>query len=93
MITCSTAVGIQTIACISQQTSYALGYGLLVLVILIVFFKLAFEPIKRRVGATLLVLTLMIALGSIQGMLFPPQYIIGALVLFIGSVFLLLQDG
>lgn len=83
--TCSAAAGIDTLACISANTNYVPGFAFLVLLVAILFFRLNAEPMRERVAATMLVVALVSALGSYKSMLFPEQFFIVSVVLFIGA--------
>lgn len=92
MIDCSgVSAGVNTLACISEATSYAPGYIFLVLLAAVLFYRLHTEPNRERVAAVLLVLAVVSAMGAVGNTLFPDHFFITAAVLFIGSLVLLVM--
>jgi len=92
MIDCSgVPAGAESIACISAQTGYMVGYVLLLLIAAVIFFRLEREPVRQRMAAMLLVVAFVSALGAIRNLLFPDHFFIVGAVLFIGSLVLLVM--
>lgn len=92
MIDCSgIPAGVASLACISEQTNYAVGYIFLVLLAAALFYNLSHEPNRQRLAAIMLVLSLITAMGTLGNMLFPDHFFIVASVLFIGSLVLLVM--
>lgn len=81
--------GTETLACISSQTDYLIGYVLLLLLVGIIYFRLQDQPTRERMVATLLVTALISFMGSINNILFPDRFFAVAAVLFLGSLVLL----
>lgn len=90
MISCPGVYGVDSLACISAQTNYILGYLLLILLVSVIYFRLHREPTRERFAAVMILATIVTAMGSIKEMLFPNTFFIVALVLGIGAVVLLI---
>lgn len=90
MIDCSgVSAGVNSLACISAATNYVPGYVFLVLLAAVLFYRLGFEDMRSRFSATLLVVSLVSAMGAVGNTLFPNHFFIVGVVGFIGSLVLL----
>lgn len=89
MISCPDMTGVASLACISSQTQYILGYTFLVLITATLYFSLSREPTRERLASILLFLAMVTAMGAVQEMLFPTRFFIVAVTLAIGAAFML----
>lgn len=90
MIDCSgTAVGPDTLACISLQTEYFIGYFVLALLIALLFYKMRQHPMRERFTAITWTAALITGMGAINNMLFPDAFFVVSAILFIGALVML----
>lgn len=90
MIDCAgLTTGAPVLACYSSQTDYLIGWSLLILIGLIIFFNLAGEPMRLRLSVTMLSVSVLAMLGSVRGIFFPETYFIYTMVLAIGAAVML----